>query len=171
MKKKQPLAADPMQVAPGARKAPDSRASAQTPLDEVVLFQLEKTNKQAKLYSQREFDRQGLGITVEQWVLLKIIQEHNSLSQQELAQLALRDPASITRTLDLLVKRQLVQRLPDSQDRRQFQIVLTRSGLAFVEEHMAMVESHRRQSIAGLTKAEVQRFLEVLKRIQQNMAT
>jgi DNA-binding MarR family transcriptional regulator len=171
MKKDRLVASDEIRTVPLKKKSPGSSHPQQTPLDQVVLFQLERTNKQAKLYSQREFDRRGLGITVDQWILLKIIQESESLSQQELASQSLRDPASITRTLDLLVKRQLVQRLPDSQDRRQFQIALTMSGLEFVEANLAMVENHRRQSIAGLTKSEVQKFLLVLNTIQRNMAT
>lgn len=140
-------------------------------LSQVVLFQIEQASKQAKLYSQREFDRQGLGITVDQWVLLKIIQEAGSLSQQELAQRSLRDPASITRTLDLLVKRQFVFRQPDPQDRRQFQIGLTKPGYEFVERHMTMVDDHRRRSIAGMSKEEVQTLLTLLKTVQRNMAT
>lgn len=141
------------------------------PLSQVVLFQIEQTSKQAKLYSQREFDRQGLGITVDQWVLLKIIHEAGSLSQQELAQRSLRDPASITRTLDLLVKRQFVFRQPDPQDRRQFQIVLTKPGRDFVQLHIAMVDEHRRRSIAGMSKNEAEALLTLLKTVQLNMAT
>ena len=53
-------------------------------INRVILFQIDQTSKIAKQYSQRELDRRELGITVDQWVLLKIIEESAPLSQKEL---------------------------------------------------------------------------------------
>ncbi len=84
-------------------------------IESVILFQLDKTSKTAKQYSQREFERLGLGITVEQWILLKIIHESDDISQKELADQSFRDPASITRTLDLLHSRGFIDRLASAR--------------------------------------------------------
>ena len=48
-------------------------------IENIILFQIDKTSKVSKLYSQREFDRLGMGITVEQWILLKFIEENDGL--------------------------------------------------------------------------------------------
>lgn len=139
-------------------------------IEDLILFQLDKTNKNAKMYSQREFDRQELGITVDQWVLLKIIEESEQLSQSELAEKSLRDPASITRTLDLLEKKQFIRREAIANNRRQYSINLTKVGKGFIRKHMGMVNRHRKRSIKGFSEKELDTLKSMLQRIQHNMS-
>lgn len=139
-------------------------------IEEVILFQIDQTTKKAKMYSQREFDRLGLDITVEQWILLKIIEESNGMSQREIAEKSLRDPASITRTLDLLEKKGFVARQPIEGNRRQYRIILTGNGQKFVEKHMPLVSDHRSKSIEGLTQNELRVLKKALSKIQDNMS-
>lgn len=142
----------------------------QQDLNDVIIFQIDKTGKVAKQYSQKEFDRLGLGITVDQWVLLKIIENHEPLSQKELAVQSLRDPASITRTLDLLEKKNFLRREAIPGNRRQYNISLTKVGNDFVNTNMDMVNKHRLQSTAGFSKKELTQLKEMLIRIQQNLS-
>ena len=138
-------------------------------IESVILFQLDKTSKIAKQYSQREFERLGLGITIEQWILLKIIQENNELSQRELADKSFRDPASITRTLDLLHKVGLIDRQPIPENRRQYQIHLTTKGEKFITTHMPIIQKHRRKSIEGIPAKDLKKLEGLLLKIQGNM--
>lgn len=138
-------------------------------IESVILFQIEKTNKAAKQYTQKEFDSIKLGITVDQWVLLKIIEEAQDLSQKELSKKAMRDPASITRTLDILGKKGLVVREAIPENRRQYNISLTQSGAYFVANNMEMINKHRKQSIKGFSLEELENLKSYLSRIQDNM--
>lgn len=138
-------------------------------IEDVILFQLDKTSKTAKQYSQKEFDKLKMGITVEQWILLKIINETNTLSQKELAEKSLRDPSSITRTLDILVKKTFVARLPVPHNRRTYNIVLTKIGAEFIKKHIVIVEKHREKSIAGFSDSELKNLKSFLNRIENNM--
>ncbi len=139
-------------------------------IESIVLFQIDKTSKVSKMYSQREFDRLGLGITVEQWILLKIIEESNELSQRELATKSLRDPASITRTIDILERRNYVTRNSIPNNRRRYNLVLTKAGKKFVTEHMDTIKEHRKRSVQGFTEQELTQLSTFLSRIQDNMA-
>ena len=139
-------------------------------IEDVILFQIEKTSKISKVYSQRDFDRLGLGITIEQWILLKIIEEVDQISQKELAEKSLRDPASITRTLDLLSKKALIKREAIENNRRQYNIKLTSTGKKFVERNIGMVQKHRSKSVEGFTSEELKTLEGMLKRIQSNMS-
>jgi MarR family transcriptional regulator for hemolysin len=138
-------------------------------INQVVLFQLDRTNKLAKQCTQREFDALNLGITVEQWIILKIVQEAKALSQKELAEKSLRDPASITRTLDLLQKKDLIQRMSITDNRRQYEISLTPQGVKFVKANMELVHAQRLKSTAGFSKKEITTLRDLLLRMQQNM--
>ena len=137
--------------------------------ENVILFQIDKTSKTAKLYSQREFDRLQMGITVEQWILLKIIEEHDGLTQKELADKSLRDPASITRTLDLLHKKVYVERRSVEDNRRQYSICLTAEGKRFINNNMPIINSHRAKSIEGISAEELATLSRLLRKIQENM--
>lgn len=138
-------------------------------IEKVVLFQIDRTSKVAKQYSQAIFDRIGLNITTDQWVLLKIIHENAPLSQRELAKLSVRDPASITRTLDLLENKRHVYRKAIEGNRRQYNIDLTQSGKTFVQDHLPLINQMREQSLNGFTKDEMEQLLSYLSRIQENM--
>lgn len=138
-------------------------------LNDLILFQLDKTNKMAKQYSQCEFDRLKLDITVDQWVLLKIIEENGPLSQRELAALSVRDPASITRTLDLMEKKSWINRESIPGNRRQYNIQLSEDGKKFVKTNMKMIKKHRLKSTNGFNKEELELLKNMLKKIQDNM--
>jgi MarR family transcriptional regulator, transcriptional regulator for hemolysin len=140
-----------------------------TELENVLLFVIDQTSKVAKQHSQREFDLLGLGITVEQWVLLKVIEEKSVLSQTELAKETYRDPASITRTLDLLQRKGLIIREPIIDNRRQYNIKLTNDGNAFVVQNMPLIRTLRNLSIKDFSEAEVEALISMLRRVQKNM--
>jgi MarR family transcriptional regulator, transcriptional regulator for hemolysin len=138
-------------------------------LETVLLFVIDQTSKIAKQYSQREFDLLNLNISVEQWILLKAIEEAKTLSQNELAKKTLRDPASITRTLDILQKKGLIVREALKENRRQHNVKLTKEGCYFVMQNMPLINELRNISIKGFSNKEVAHLIAALERIQNNM--
>ncbi len=138
-------------------------------LETVLLFVIDQTNKIARQYSQREFDFLGIDINVEQWVLLKEIEEKETLSQNELAKNTSRDPASITRTLDILQKKGLIIREPVLDNRRQYNIKLTKEGSYFVLQNMPLINELRNRSIKGFSKSEVEQLIIMLQKVQTNL--
>ena len=142
---------------------------AKTDLQNVILFQIDRTSKVAKQYSQRELDALQLDITVDQWVLLKIVENKGKLSQRELAEVSFRDPASITRTLNLLERKDMLLREAIPNNKRQYQIDLTAYGRAFIKKHMTMVQRHHKQSLKGFSSKEITLLDSMLRRIQDNL--
>lgn len=138
-------------------------------LEEVVLYLIDQTARISKRYAQRTFDERQMGITVDQWVLLKIIHEHPGLSQKALAEKAIRDGASVTRTLDLLEKKGLLQRKALPDNRRQYAVELSIEGQRFVNRHMDMVQQQRQNSVKGLSKTEITLLKTILLKMQDNM--
>lgn len=138
-------------------------------IEKVILFQIDQTSKASKIYTQREFDRLGIDITVEQWMVLKIIDEDPEISQKELADKSLRDPASITRTLDLLQLKGLIERTKIPGNRRQYNLILTHLGEEFIHTHLPGVEEHRKGITKGLSKKEIHKLSELLLKIQDNL--
>lgn len=140
-------------------------------LNNVVNFLLEQTVRQIRGYGQRQLDMLQMGITVDQWVLLKIIEERKQISQVELAQVSQKDTASITRILDLLQKKELIQRIDDKYDRRKYMISLTEEGSKFVERVLPFVNRLRSQIVQGVSEEEIQTLKRILEKIKQNLGT
>ena len=143
---------------------------AKPPIEEVVLYQIDLTNKMAKQHSQKEFDQLGLGITIEQWVILKVVSEKEGLSQRELASQTYRDPASITRSLKLLIEKDLLFKEPDALNRKLFKLFLSKNGKSFIAKHMKMIQSLREQSTRGIAEKDLDHLHRILKKIQSNMS-
>lgn len=138
-------------------------------LNNVVNFLLEQTVRQMRGYAQRQLDILQTGITVDQWVLLKIVEERKQISQVELAQVSNKDTASITRILDLLQKKNLIQRIDDEHDRRKYMISLTGEGEAFVTRNLPFVNRIRSQIVQGLSQEEISALKGILDKIRYNV--
>lgn len=138
-------------------------------LDNVVNFVLEQTVRQMRGYAQKQLDAQQMGVTVDQWVLLKIIEERKRISQVDLAQVSQKDTASITRILDLLQKKSMIQRIDDEHDRRKYMISLTADGKEFVKRYLPFVNRIRGKIVHGLSQAEIQALKSILEKIRRNV--
>jgi DNA-binding MarR family transcriptional regulator len=62
---------------------------------------LERTSKRIKQYAQTQFKLQKFGITVDQWIVLKKLNEVGGSSQSDLAELVNKDAPTLTRIIDL----------------------------------------------------------------------
>lgn len=138
-------------------------------LQDVIYFVLEQTVRQGKAHSAQAFQRAGIEITIEQWVLLMLISQNPNTSQQELGEKGIKDAASVTRMLDALQKKGYVLRQPAPDDRRKFLLVLTPSGKALIDQHIDLVVSLRKQGVKGFTKQELELLKDMLLRIQANL--
>jgi DNA-binding MarR family transcriptional regulator len=140
-----------------------------TNLNHVVNFLVEQTARQIRGFGQRHLDALGAGITVDQWILLKIIQEKGQISQVEMAQMAQKDTASVTRILDLLQKKGLIQRMDDDFDRRKYMVSLTPSGEEFVARILPVINQIRAKIVEGISKEEILSLKNVLDKIRRNV--
>jgi DNA-binding MarR family transcriptional regulator len=71
----------------------------------------------------------------------------------------------VVRAIDLLVKRGLITREPDPQDRRRARLELTKAGRALYEEIEQGAMANEMFLRAGLTPAEVRALDSILTRI------
>lgn len=139
-------------------------------LENVIYYLIEQTDRKAKAHSAQAFQQAGIDITVEQWVLLKLIEQNPEISQNELAEKAIKDAASITRMLDILQKKGLVQRMAAPDDRRKYLLALTTEGTALIDAHMDLVMGLRKKGVKGFSKQELAVLQDMLLRIQGNLS-
>ncbi|MGB3235226.1 MAG: MarR family transcriptional regulator [Ferruginibacter sp.] len=123
-------------------------------INAVLFYTLEKSIKVYRKYAQTQIANAGFDITIDQWLVLKSLQENSHLSQNEIADLVFKDMASITRIIELLVKKELVERHINNSERRKFELKITKNGKKMIELISPIVKNNRKQALKGITKLE-----------------
>lgn len=108
-------------------------------------------------------------VTSEQWSILASLWEKNGRTQQDLANIANKNKASITHLIDNLVKRNLVYRQPDEEDRRNNLIFLTEDGKNLKESLSKIVKKTTKDFTNGIDKKDLKVSKKVLKKITENL--
>lgn len=139
------------------------------PIQEVYFFWMDRTMKAWKKASNQLFRDLGVNITSDQWIILKRLSEESGLTQRELAHSISKDPASVTRILDLLEKEKLIIR--KKADRRSFTISLTSVGMDLVNAVLPEAVKYRQKGIEGVSSEDMNTFRKVLDQIRENFET
>jgi len=109
------------------------------------------------------------GVTVCHWYYLRILSEHDGLTQRELSDKVGVHPNTAVPALDNMEKHGLVKRVRDVNDRRRMSVHLTPKGRRLRDEMIPDVQAMVYRSIAHLTPAELDTFFKVMNRITQNL--
>lgn len=132
-------------------------------------FILESTAKKIKLELQRKFNEINADITVDQWVILLELYQHNTQNQVELCERCSKDAPTITRIIELLLKKELITREECKSDRRKFNISLSRKGKSLVQKLLPIVIEFRKKGWNNLTDKDIQHMERITKKIRENL--
>lgn len=91
-------------------------------------YYVNKANAALRGKFKRDLKAFGFDLTPEQWGALNFLLSSPGSSLTEMAELAFRDKTSMSRLIDGLTKKKLVQRSVDPQDRRTCRLHLTEEG-------------------------------------------
>src|SRR5690606_16416559 len=105
-------------------------------IESVVFYTIDKSIKAYRQYAQKQLKESGFHVTIDQWLVLKNIQELPQISQQELSRRVFKDTASVTRIIDLLVKQGMITREASENDRRRNFLKVTQIGRASCRERV-----------------------------------
>jgi DNA-binding MarR family transcriptional regulator len=133
-------------------------------------FLLDRTAKRVKQYAQQQFKALGFNLTVDQWIVLKQLHEHGEMKQHELAERLFKDHPTLTRIIDLLCDKNLTVRQIHPNDRRSFQVSLTKEGMKKVQQLNPKVQEIRLKAWDGLTERDFAQFKKILNSIYENLA-
>ncbi|MEM7106177.1 MAG: MarR family transcriptional regulator [Bacteroidota bacterium] len=119
---------------------------------------------------QKCFDDAGLDITKEHWILLVNLWIKDGQNQQELANNVFKDKASITRTLSVMERKNLLVRVEDNQDRRNKRIYLTQKGKDLKEVTFPIIWNLHQEALEDIPEEDVETCSRVLTKIYENLA-
>lgn len=140
-------------------------------LNEIIFYSLDKAIRSYRQYAHQRLNELGFDITIDQWLVLKSLNENPEYSQQQIAGIVFKDFASLTRIIELLVKKNYLDRSMHQQDRRRFNLTLTPLAYELLLAMQPAIIANRKKALAGIDAITIGKLQETLDRIIQNCTT
>ncbi|WP_338812981.1 MarR family transcriptional regulator [Bernardetia sp. Wsw4-3y2] len=135
---------------------------------QTALYSIEQAIKEYRKFCQRNISTVVDDITIDQCLVLIILDKQNSLSQKEIAIQIFKDSASITRMIELMVNKDYLTREIDKEDRRRFNLKLTEKGKTTLQLLNPVIEQNRKTALYGLSDLEINQLYSTLQKIISN---
>ncbi len=132
-------------------------------------FWIYRTHSQASNLLRRTFQAHGYDLTPEQWGVLTSLRGEEGVNQSQLGVKTFKDRHNITRILDLLEKRGLIERRVDEGDKRAYRVFLTEEGREKQEKLKTLVKSHREALFEGLSADDLSALRRIFEHIVENI--
>ena len=140
-------------------------------IESVVFYTIDKSIKAYRQYAQKQLKEAGFQVTIDQWLVLKNIQELPQISQQELSRRVFKDTASVTRIIDLLVKQGMITREASENDRRRNFLSVTREGIKTLKDIQPVIMKNRATALKGIDPRELETLKKNLQTIIGNVSS
>jgi DNA-binding MarR family transcriptional regulator len=109
------------------------------------------------------------GAALGQWAVLMFLWAEDGLSQTELSRRVAIDDATMVRTIDRMERDGLVQRVRNSQDRRQLNIFLTETGRSLRDVLIPCALAVNAVSLQGFTEEERSQLFDFVRRLIESL--
>jgi DNA-binding MarR family transcriptional regulator len=139
-------------------------------LDKTIFYTIDKSIKTYRQFAAKNI-KQALGtsdITIDQWLVLKTVKDNPDLPQKEIADKVFKDYASITRIIEILVKKDYITRTFHPSDRRRFRLRLTDLGELTYASLEPIIQQNRQIALDGISKEEINSVRIILNKIIDN---
>lgn len=103
-------------------------------------------------------------VTEEHWRILQVLADEQGRSMGDLAELVLLNHPALTKNIDKLVSRGLVQRAADAKDSRRVLVYITDLGLDTVSRLKKSVDAHHGQIEDALGSRKTRQLKKLLER-------
>lgn len=133
-----------------------------------VLYTIEQAIKEYRKVCQKNIEKVVSDITVDQCLVLIILNENEKISQIEIAKLIFKDNASITRIIELMVKKDYLIREANEIDKRKSKLVITEKGRETIVLLTPVFKLNRKTALDGLSLDEIELLDKLLHKIISN---
>lgn len=137
--------------------------------NKAYFFKIDTTIKKVRNFMQKSLSDGGVDLTVDQWVVLDHIMPNPNISQSELGSITFKDAPTITRILDILVKKNLIDRTMSTKDRRQFAINLTKDGIRLHKIAFEIIIDCRKKAWSNLETNDYDNLVRIMDTIYTNI--
>jgi DNA-binding MarR family transcriptional regulator len=156
-----------MAADPGEESAP--KKAARLDLFKFVPFQLNRLAAEVSSALSVEYATR-YGLDIPEWrVLATLGFRHEPCSAQYVADCTRTHKSTISRAVTSLMKRQIIERVENEDDRREFRLQLTRKGEALYEELIPRLLRREQEILSCLSAQERRDFARLLSKIETSL--
>ena len=157
------------EVGTGSRQENASKKGSRLDLFGFVPFRLNRLAAEVSAALSGEY-QERYGLDIPEWRVLATLGFRNdACSAQYIAHCTRTHKSTISRAVTALMARQLVERLENEDDRREFQLRMTRKGKALYEELIPRLKRKEQQILSCLSAQERNDFALVLGKIEKSL--
>ena len=138
-------------------------------IDSSLGFVVNRTAYMFRQHLQQAFRAQNHSTTPEEFAVLRVLWKKDGRRQGELANYSFKDRTTITRLIDGLVQKKLVERKTDDADRRAVCTWLTKKGKALETELVPIAHELVTRATQNVSSKELETTLRTLKAAQNNV--
>jgi DNA-binding MarR family transcriptional regulator len=138
-------------------------------LSKEIAVELNLTGCKLKQFIAAKLRQMDVPLTPEQFILIDLLWNQGSMSQQQLADQMQKDKNSVTKLVDALERKGFVVREQNRQDRRSNTLVLTEKAEGLKPGAKQKGISILDEMLIGISEDELRSFLVTLGKLNRNM--
>jgi DNA-binding MarR family transcriptional regulator len=138
-------------------------------IEDSFVYLLGRTTFGLKARFVRQFRKNGFSVTPEQMGVMTLLWQRPGMTQREIGDKAIKDKANVTRILDVMERNNIVERRPDSGDRRVFRVYLTENGKKLQDMLVPIAKEVIDSARKGLTDDDIEKMRNILSIILKNL--
>lgn len=108
-------------------------------------------------------------ITFEQWYILYYLYQNEGCNQKRLAVATNKDTGAMTRSLNTLENKGLIERKSSYQDKREFLIYLTDKSRDLYRKTSKLMSQNTQEIKSIFTESELEQFMYLLNKLDSNL--
>lgn len=138
-------------------------------IHEIFFNNLEHSIKVYRQFTQKSLVSEGIDITFDQWLVMQSLDENHGMNQREIAAMVSKDTASLTRILQLLVKKGYLEKKLH-KDKRRSKLVITHTGKEIMKNARHIIDQSRELALNGVDEKRLKKLRKILTKITENCA-
>lgn len=133
-----------------------------------LTYLLGQTMHLVKLRLTSVFRENNIELSLDQFIILHQLSQNENITQQDLSNDLQKDKSIILRQINTLLEKRYVVRLPDKDDKRKKNLILTQKGYDALLSSKTLAQSVSKELLLGVTEEELRIFENVIEKIQKN---
>lgn len=120
--------------------------------------------------SSQTFVEKGFDLTPDQYVILYILLENEDIVyQRQLAEIMFKDRANISRIIDIMHQKGLIEKIPDSNGRKIYKLIVTEKGKEVKNKVLNTDNDLRRMITDNISAEELATTFNTLEKMNMNI--
>lgn len=120
--------------------------------------------------STQTFTEKDFGITPDQYVILYLLTENDEIMyQRQLAEVMFKDRSNISRIIDIMHQKGLIEKVPDSNGRKIYKLIVTPKGKELKDKIFPTDINIRKMIRNNITEEELAVTFRTLEKMNMNI--